>query len=132
MPNYSGLYDGVFNTPHALLSNSIAKGQDMTVLTKAFARRAYGRAKTRELLVTLINGASGDAALASHVRVLAVADRDNNVQGGVRAVETFKSIDRNTAAADVTQLVTALEAKSQPTTYVADRSGNGGGGKLTS
>lgn len=129
MPSYSGLYNGVYGEDHALQSQSVAKGNAQASLSKLFANRLYGRASTRELLITLIGAAAGDTAASSHKRVQANADQENNVQGGLRTIETFEAVNRVTTATDEAMFETALEQSSKPT-YVDDEAGVGGGGKL--
>lgn len=130
MASYSGLYDGVYGTPHALLSSSVKTGNAETALGRVFGKRPYGRAKLRELIVELVGAAAGQAALASHKRVQASTPVEGVFGGGLVPIETYKSVDRVTAAGDVTVIENALQLSSQPSTYVADASGNGGGAKL--
>lgn len=129
MPSYSGLYDGVYGTPHSKLDQSIAKGNDVVSLARITANKLYGRASTRALIIALLGAATGQTASASHTRVKANADRENNVQGGLRDLETFVAINRVTTSDDVDQYEEAFELDPQPT-YVSDKSGVGGGGKL--
>ena len=129
MPSYSGLFNGVYGEDHELLSQSVAKGNSQAALSKLFANRLYGRAATRELLITLIGAAAGGTAATSHKRVQANADQENNVQGGLRTIETFEAVNRVTTAADEAMFEAALEQSTKPT-YVDDESGVGGGGKL--
>lgn len=130
MAAYSGLFDGVHGEPHALLSSSVKKGNAETMLARVFGKRAYGRAKLRELMVELTGAAAGQAALASHKRVAWTPELEGITGGGLVAIETYESVDRVTAAGDETIIEAALQLSSQPTTYVDDESGNGGGGKL--
>lgn len=129
MPSYSGLFNGVYGEDHALLATTVNKQNAETLLSRLFARRLYSRGALGEIINTLVGGASGDAAALSHKRVEARQDLSQNVQGGLVPIETFEDVDRNTSATDVTDITNALTQKSSPT-YVADASGNGGGGKL--
>lgn len=129
MPSYSGLYDGVYGQPYALLSNTAKKGNTQTQLARLLSRRTYGRAAYRELIKELIGAAAGEEAVASHSRVRAERNLLGNDLGGARAIETFTGIERNTTAADETNIEDALSQQTQPT-YAVDASGNGGGGKL--
>lgn len=126
--SYSGLFNGVHGDGHALLTNKIGNAQ--TMLARLFANRTYGRAAYAELMATLTGAAAGGAAAASHKRVQAAANLSANVQGGVRTIETFSAINRNTTAADESDIEAALALSSQPAAYIADASGNGGGGKV--
>lgn len=132
MTSYSGLYDGQHGEPHALLSSTVKKGNAETQLARVLSRRNYGRGKLRELMLTLTGAAAGATAAQSHSRVQAAQNLSENVQGGARTIETFESVNRATTSADETAIEAALAQTSQPTTYVADASGNGGGGKLGS
>lgn len=128
MPNYSGLFDGQHGTPHSLLSNKTGNAE--TQIARVVAKRGYGRAALRELMIELTGAAAGAAALVQRKRVLAEANLSENVQGGVRTIETKDIINRVTASADETNIEAALDLSSQPGTYVDDDGGNGGGGKL--
>lgn len=130
MPSYSGLYDGVYNTPHALLSDAVAIGNAQTMIARQLSRRPYGRGVLRELLLTLNGVAAGQTALDTHKRVAWVPDREGVTGGGLVTIQTFTGINRATVAGDVTDIARFLALTSRPTTYIADRSGNGGGGKL--
>jgi hypothetical protein len=129
MPSYSGLYNGVHGEDHELLSQSVAKGNAQVALSRVFANRLYGRASTRALLKALIGAAAGGSASSTHQRVQANADQENNVQGGLRTIETFTAVNRVTTATDETMFENALDQSSKPT-YVDDEAGVGGGGKL--
>lgn len=127
MTSFSGLWNNEYGVDHSLLTNKT--GNAHTALSMVTRSRTYGRAAFRALLKSLVDGAVGDAASASHKRVAAERDLEGNVQGGARTIETFSAINRNTTAADEAKLLAALELSSKPT-YPVDRSGNGGGGKL--
>ena len=127
MTAFSGLWNNEFGEDHSLLTTRI--GNSETQLAKLFSNRIYGRAKFRELMDTLTGATAGATASASHKRVAAVADVTANVQGGARTIETFEEVNRASTSADRTDIRDALALKSQPATYVADKSGNGGGGK---
>lgn len=129
MPSYSGLYNGVYNENYAPQSQLIAKGNAANALSRLFANRLYGRASTRELLVTLIGAATGQTANMTHRRVKSEANRSENMQGGLRQMETFTTVNRVTTATDVSMFITALEQSTKPP-YAVDRSGSAGGGKL--
>ena len=128
MTSYSGLYNGRHGEAHSLLSTKT--GNTETALARVFGKRPADRAVFRELMVTLIGAAAGGAASVNQLRVKSNADVNGNVQGGLRVIETKSLINRVTTAADVTNINNALQLSSQPTTYVDDLSGNGGGGKL--
>lgn len=127
MAAYSGLFDGEGGSPHALLTNKTGNAE--TMVARLLANRGYGRASLRELMLTLNGAAAGSTALVNRKRVQATANLSQNVQGGLRTIETIDVINRVTTAADKTNIDGALALSSQPT-YATDLSGNGGGGKL--
>ncbi len=129
MPSYSGLYDGVYGQPYALLANTVAIGNARREIARSLAKRPYGRAVLRELMLTLNGAAAGSAALATHKRVEATDPTEGPSGGGLVNIETFTEINRNTATADKNAIDAMLSLSTKPT-YVADRSGNGGGAKL--
>lgn len=124
--SYSGLFDGHYGTPHSLIDGDNANQK----ITRLVGRRRANRV-TKELLNTLIGAAAGSAAADSYTRLSAPAGLIESEQlGGLRAIETVTTIDRNSTAADVTALKATINDQFKPDTYVADASGNGGGGKL--
>lgn len=129
MPSYSGLYDGVYGQPHSLLADTIEIGNARTQVARILAKRPYGRGVLRELMLTLNGAAAGSAALDTHKRVKWTPDLEGVTGGGLVELETFTGLNRVTVAGDKTDIDTMLTLSSKPT-YVADASGNGGGGKL--
>lgn len=129
MAAYSGLYDGVYGTPHSLLANTVAIGSDYRKLGTMFGKRPYGRAVLRELMETLTGAAAGSAASATHKRVQATVDLSGPAGGGAVPIETFTAVSRNTTAGDETRIEAALGLSTKPT-YATDVSGVGGGAKL--
>lgn len=125
---YSGLWNGVNNENYAL---QVDKAPVEKKVNKYLRRSRYGARQFRELLVTLVNGAVGATAADTVAQREAVADVDNNVQGGAVNIVDRTFINRATVASDVTAVNTALTHDSQPDTYPVDISGNGGGGDLT-
>lgn len=128
MPSFSGLWNNEYGQNYAQLSNTESVGNAHLALSRAFARRLYGRASVRALLVSFIDGAVGDNASATHRRVKAERDLAANVLGGKRTIETHTSINRVTTAADKAKLLNTLQLTSAPT-YPVDKAGVGGGGK---
>jgi len=96
-------------------------------LAKAF-RNGAGSMALKALWVALTGTAVGSNATATYKRVSGMI-ADNNY-GGVRPIETVTVVNRNTTAADDTAITALLNRNVFPSTYVADLSGNGGGGKL--
>jgi hypothetical protein len=85
----------------------------------------------RRLFLTLLGTAAGSTATENRSRVQAAqstfAPTDN---GGLIPIETVAVINRVTTAADITNLTAAFTRSYVPSSYVADASGNAGGGKL--
>lgn len=129
MASYSGLWNNEYGENYSRLSVGEHIGNGRTAVSRVFANRLYSRAELRAIFKSLIDGAVGDNATATHKRVKAERDLESNVQGGVRTIETFTAINRNTNAEDEAQALRALELSAQPV-YPIDRSGNGGGSKL--
>lgn len=125
---YSGLYNGVYNTPYAPITT--LHGGDWEALTIKFGPRSYSRGILKKLIVALNGVAAGASASLTHYRVQAVANTSDNVQGGLRAIEAKSLINRVTTATDQTNIGAAIARSSKPSTYPVDPSGNGGGGKL--
>lgn len=78
----------------------------------------------RELALELNGAAAGEAAEATHKQVLA---RENTAGelGGLRTVETVVDVDRNTTAADETDIdENILAYPLEPSTYAVNGDGN--------
>lgn len=129
MTSYSGLWNNEYGENYSQLGDDANIGNGHTALARVFAGRTYGRAAIRALLSSLVDGAVGDNATATHKRVAAERDLEANVLGGKRTIETFTSINRNTTADDEDKLLDALDLTGAPT-YPVDKAGNGGGSKL--
>lgn len=129
MPSFSGLWNNEYGENYTPLNTNANTGNAYRMLGREFAQRLYGRASTRALIASLVDGVVGDNATATHKRVKAERDLENNVQGGVRTIETHTAINRNTVAADENRILAALALKTSPT-YPVDKAGVGGGSKL--
>lgn len=129
MATYSGLWNNEYGDNYSLLGSDVNIGNGHTALSRVFANRLYSRGALRELLSELLGASVGATAVSSHKRVKAERDLEANVLGGKRTIETFIGVNRPTTADDVTLFDKALHLSSAPS-YVGDRSGNGGGGKL--
>ncbi len=88
----------------------------------------------RRVLRTLVASNLGATATDTYVRVTAPNGlTDNDDLGGLRAVETVTTVDRATVAGDRTYLIAKILDRhfiANPSSWPADLSGNGGGGKL--
>jgi hypothetical protein len=86
----------------------------------------------KALMQGLIGATSGSNVTDTRKRIQAVqtlGSIDN--LGGKQTVETVSLINRNTTAADVTNLKKYAGSRaSYPSSYPVDKAGNGGGGKV--
>jgi hypothetical protein len=131
MPSYSGLWDGIYLTPYAAQSATVAIRDEYVMLARLYARRTYGRGSVGKLLLALVGVAPGGTATMTHKRRAAESQIGNPSYSGKAVIETFSALNRATVAGDVTRFQAALALQSSPT-YAVDRSGNGGGSKLNS
>ena len=84
----------------------------------------------RRLINALTGAAAGGTATETRTRIVAVqANNDANAYGGLQTPETINLINRATTAADVTNLKALVNRSPVPSSYAADVSGNGGGGR---
>jgi len=79
------------------------------------------------MLKAITGAAAGGTATSTYSRVAAV---QGGQQGGLITIEQRQPINRATTAADVAAMTALWNRVVNPTPYVADVSGNGGGGKL--
>lgn len=98
--------------------------------------RKNGMRSLNAVMLSLNGTAVGSNATKTYARVKAQATDPNNIEsgftlGGVRAIETITSINRNTVASDETLIDTLMnQVQAQAiASYPVDASGNGGGGK---
>lgn len=85
----------------------------------------------RRLLLALIGAAAGGTATENRTRVQAAPATFSPTDfGGLVPIETVAVINRATTATDVTNVTNAISRSPVPSSYVADASGNAGGGKL--
>jgi hypothetical protein len=82
----------------------------------------------RELILTLLGVVAGSTALETRSQVTAVtAVSDAQQMGGLVTIGSRDLVNRVTVAGDITNVAAAL-SRTPILTYVADASGNGGGG----
>ena len=125
--SYSGLFDGHYGTPHTLLADNPG---NLEVRLSKIVANTEGSRRDKELLLTLIGASAGSTAAASYTRAQApVGLTDGAALGGLRTIETVSVLNRATTSDDVTRLKANVDRKFAPTSYPADASGNGGGGK---
>lgn len=132
MPSWSGLFDGILPTGAVAGYRSVTKKKTNLRHVSRLLGKQSMRA-TKELFITLINGAVGDTAADSYKRIgHTVSPGTALVNGGKRTIETVTTINRATVAGDATTLddVVADEWALAPASYPVDKSGNGGGGRL--
>lgn len=101
--------------------------QNDAAFSRLMRKRANGAIK--RLLIALTGAASGGTATETYPRVTAVSGLTSpTALGGVVPIETLTQIGRATTATDVANLK-AMFARTSSITFVADVSGNGGGGR---
>lgn len=93
-------------------------------LAKLLQTNGTGKA-VRALWRGLMGAGAGVNVAATTKRVVNNPDS----MGGVVPIETVTHVNRATTAADLTAFLSLMDRVVYPQTYVADRSGNGGGGK---
>lgn len=125
MPAWSGLWNGVHGANHALIG---ARSNLQMRIAKLYARE--GARADANIIKALTGAAAGETAAETRKRVTATVATNGYDQGGVRALETVNVINRATTAGDLAAVDAALDQKFAPTSYPADRSGMGGGGKI--
>lgn len=103
-------------------SNGITQGDAQ--LARLFRNGAANSAAVR-VMYTLLGAAVGGTATKTVARVQAVVGG----AGGAMPIETINLVNRVTTAADLTAVQALFNRTTFPATYVADASGNGGGGK---
>lgn len=123
MPAWSGLYDGVHNTPYS----TIGTPNPSRRLSRSL--RGMVALKMKEIVRTFVTDDVGTTALATHARIAAGTPFDMSTMGGKRTVETVSDINRALTAADETALLVDIDGDHTPT-FPVEKSGNSGGGKL--
>ena len=130
MPQYSGLFNGVYNETHSLQVN---RSPIHRKISQALRRRSS--TVIREVIDTVVAASSiNGAAAVTYKQIAGDPGAGNPVTGGgVRTIETVTKIAAatNTSAAQATQVDALVDFKSAPATYPVDLAGNGGGGRLT-
>lgn len=137
MPAYSGLWNGVNAENYSL---QVARSPLFRRVSQALRRRSL--TVLREALDTVVDGSSINGAAAVTFKRAAEQGTPGSspANGGARTIETVTQIlaattvgvgtltAPNVSAAQIDGLV---DYDTQPATYPADASGNGGGGALT-
>jgi hypothetical protein len=100
-------------------------GQQDDKIAKAMRHGSSGRV-LRALWYALSGAAAGGAASVTKKRV--TATQGGNLDGLI-PIETQTILSRNTTAADLTAIKALMDRVVYPSSYPADLSGNGGGGK---
>jgi hypothetical protein len=106
-----------------VMFNGTQQGDDR--LAKMF-RNGQMTAGVTQLLYTLLGVAPGAVATKTYARV----QGSQGSPGGLQSIETVTTVNRATTANDLAAFQALLRRITGPTTYPADLSGNGGGGKL--
>jgi hypothetical protein len=105
-------------------NNGITQGD--SDLARIFRNGAKGLV-LRRLMTTLLGAGVGATATENKKQI----KWEQGSPGGLIPIETVPLVNRATTAADVTAINGLLFRSVSPVTYVADASGNGGGGKQT-
>ena len=104
--------------------NGITQGDDRI----AKMLRNGGQTLTlRALLAALTGIVAGGTVTVTRKQV----QGQQGAPGGLQTIETVTAMNRTTTAADVTMLNALFIRNVFPSSYVADLSGNGGGGKAS-
>lgn len=104
-------------------NNGIMQGDDK--IAKVLRNGAMS-AGVKALWYALVGAATGGTATATKKQVQHVTGSP----GGLVPIETVTLINRATTAADLTAIQALMNRQVYPASYVADSSGNGGGGKV--
>jgi hypothetical protein len=133
MPSWSGLFDGILPTGavagHRIQSDKNANERHVSRLLGKPSMR-----KLKELMLTLTGATAGATATDTYKRVKEeVVFGSPEINGGARTIETVTTVNRATTSADVTRIKDIIEDAwaLTPAQYPEDKSGNGGGGKLS-
>ena len=124
MPAYSGLWDGVYNTPYP--GTTIAPNAQKRLRR---ALKGLGSLAQQRIVRTFITGDVGSTATKTHTRVHGQLQTPNPSLGGVRTLDTVTDINRALTADDQTTILAAIDNVHTPT-WPVELSGNSGGGKL--
>jgi len=103
--------------------NGVQQGDDR--MAKMFRNGAMTSAVTR-LMYTLLGAAPGSNATKTKAQV----QWQQGSPGGLIPIETITLVSRNTTAADLAAFQALMNRTPTPSSYPADLSGNGGGGKV--
>jgi hypothetical protein len=104
--------------------NGIQQGDDRIV---KMLRNGGGTIASTRILYTLLGAAVGANATQTKKQI----KWEQGSPGGLISIETINIVNRNTNANDLAAFQALISRVVQPSTYPADLSGNGGGGKQT-
>ena len=102
--------------------NGIQQGDDRIV---KMLRNGGGTIASTRILYTLLGAAVGALAIQTKKQI----KWEQGSPGGLIPIETINMVNRNTNASDLLAWQSLISRVVQPSTYPADLSGNGGGGK---
>lgn len=138
--SYSGLFDRFYGTPYAGVSTfNTSENNNSERLDIARQLRSKGGRALARLLITLAGAAPGATASETLSQLTSAAGvsggaNDPLSQGGKRVVAPVTLINRATTSGDATMLQGIATQAFGPvvnTGYPVDKSGNGGGAKLS-
>ena len=126
MASWSGLFNGVHGETYAIPFDYDSVNRQ---ISRTFYKTKQGNRLYKELLLTLVGVAPGQAAADSYTRAAAI--NDHSQLGGVRAMETVTVVARNTTSADVTML-NALINEVRQKAFISSRDGSSPRGVVNS
>lgn len=126
MPTWAGGWDAQFGQPYALRNE-----RDVLHRRVGMTYQRDGMQIERAIDKALNGAVVGETATAAVRQVEAVQSVASLGLGGKRNIISKTLINRATTAADQTALNAIYDAKFAPTTYPVDKSGMGGGGKVS-
>lgn len=132
MTSFSGLWNRHYGEDYSQLGTNTSEYNGRTMRKIAQILRPRGARAMSSLLTALTGAAVGGTASATHKRIDHPDDTLTNLTAyaGDRTINTDTIINRATVAGDETLIDALKDAKSGPTSYPVDASGNGGGGKV--
>lgn len=123
--SFTGLWNNVYGAPYALTNSRSKLERDI-----ALAFEKPGAQALSAIAIALNGAAAGGTAARTRTRVLGIRTTSGYDLGGRREIETVTDINRATTAADEAGLDAIYNGVFALTSYPADLSGNGGGGKV--
>lgn len=127
MPAWSGLWNDIYPEGYS----GIRRTNNAASRKLSRALRGLVALKYKEIVRTFVTDDVGTTAFATHTRipVQMIVNGAAVGLGGKIYAEVVSDINRTLTAGDETELLKDVDGRVSPT-FVADKSGNGGGGKI--